>query len=191
MAFYVSSFSDEEEVKQQQSGLPIKLMTDIKKKYLVIDNKDYYRIVSFDWDTKELKFHREGGGFQRSFIFNDDKLKDYGKGYIKFSNTFPSNYIWAKFGFECWEDDFVRGYYNPHEFWNGWRIPYLTLEGIKEFNRLDEKHFSDIFFKFKGKKLFYTDNNDPDQDYEIPPILINGFQVYDCGCGLTWDIIED
>jgi len=47
MTFYVSSFSTEEEVKQQQSGLPIKLMTDIKKKYLVIDNKDYYRIVSF------------------------------------------------------------------------------------------------------------------------------------------------
>jgi hypothetical protein len=31
----------------------------------------------------------------------------------------------GKFGFECWQGEFVKGWHKPFDRWNGWRMPWL------------------------------------------------------------------
>ena len=43
--------------------MPIKLMKDIKKNFMVLNNKDYYEISKFDRGYEGLEYCNLGGGF--------------------------------------------------------------------------------------------------------------------------------
>ena len=176
--------------------MPIKLMKDIKKNFMVLNNKDYYEISKFDRGYEGLEYCNLGGGFIKRIKFNDAFLKDYGKGKIKFTNSLPSHYIYGKICCEGMDLKYVMGYYNPVIRWNGWINPFFTWETCKQINNActDEN----LLFRFydeevngkQVKTLEYCNQYDCETPYIIPSQKINGIEVYDCGLGICWELYK-
>lgn len=177
--------------------IPIKLMSDVKKPYLVFDNKNYFSVHKFDYENLKLLFCNVGGGFIQSLTFDDDRLKAYAKGNIKFVNDLPQVYQYSKITIEGWDKNYVYGYHNPLACWNGWTIPYFTFENAKKVN--DLCLIDDLLFRFYDEEvdgervqtIEYINKHDCEAPWVIEPTFINGIKLWECGLGLTWEIKKD
>ena len=175
--------------------IPNNLYEDLKNPYLFKDNR-YYEIGGIDFAMNTIKVFPIGGGFQSSLKINSDFIKDYEEKVFQFVDTVVDTLLKGKFTFDAWEKkSFIDGYYFEHQRWNGWREPYLTLEGVKRFNKIQKKEFGKDWelnpsFIFKDEKVFYDDKQD--DPFEIEPVS-KGVPnlLYDCGLGLTWDLYTD
>ena len=191
MAFYISSFSDEQEVQNEYLKLPLKLIGDARKNYICIDNT-YYKNLHFDFYGRKIHFHNVGGGFQKSIVFTEDRIKEYEEGKISFTNEIPQTYVYSKITIEGWENKFVYGYHNPLIKWNGWTIPYFTFEALKEINNLcdEDNLLFRLYDEESGKTVEYMNKYDEEAPYIIIPTIINGITLYECGLGFTWSIMD-
>ena len=172
--------------------LPTQFYNDLKHAYIFKDG-NYFHLDGIDLSMNKLKFHPLGGGFGLSCKIDDKLIENYLDGSFTFTDHIPDTLIKGRFGFECWEDDSIEGFYYEHERWNGWFVPYLTLAGVESFNKLQEKHFDaekSPAFKIKGIQVYFYDDQE-EQTYEIKPLTKGlDYLLYDCGLGLTWDLIR-
>jgi len=172
--------------------LPTQFYNDLKNAYIFKDG-NYFHLDGVDLSMNKLKFHPLGGGFGLSIKMDDEFIKNYLDGSFTFTDQIPDTLIKGKFGFECWGDDYIEGFYYEHERWNGWAVPYLTLAGVEAFNKLQEKYFDEEkrpAFVIKGIQVYFYDDQE-DQTYEIKPLTKGlDYLLYDCGLGLTWDLIR-
>lgn len=177
--------------------MPIKLMKDIKKNFMVLNNKDYYEISKFDRGNEGIEYCNLGGGFIKRLKFNDAFLKDYGKGKIKFTNSIPTHYIYGKISCEGMDLKYVMGYYNPVIRWNGWINPFFTWETCQQINNAcTDENLLFRFYEHKSRRrkpirtLEYSNQYDCEAPFVIPSQRINGIEVYDCGLGICWELYK-
>tara|TARA_Y100001938_G_scaffold81855_1_gene112855 strand:- start:624 stop:1151 length:528 start_codon:yes stop_codon:yes gene_type:complete len=173
------------------------LTKDLKKSYMVIGGKEYYELSKFDRGYDGIEYCNLGGGFLKRIKINDAFMNDYESGKIKFTNSLPSHYIYAKITLDDWREEkkYVKGYYNPIIRWNGWINPYFTWDTCKHIEEQSETPFFK-FYEHKSKRrkpirtLEYCNQYDCETPYIIPSQKINGIEVYDCGLGICWELYK-
>jgi len=181
-------------------SLPREIMTEcMNKKYFKRDNQ-YYKLSELNIAFKYLKVYPLGGGFQTTIKLNDHFFEKLREGEYVFTNEMPVVMETGKFGFDVWQGDYIKGWHNPFDRWNGWRVPWLTIEGIKQFNKMQDKYFKDDgnnrpYFLFEEDKVLYWDNQE-EEKYILEPRIFNlgGWDqtpLYDVSLGLTWDMYDD
>lgn len=179
-------------------SIPQELLQEFNKKYFK-RNYDYYKLSELNIAFKYLKVYPLGGGFQTTIKLDDYFFNKLSEGEYLFTNEIPQLMEAGKFGFECWQGEFVKGWHKPFDRWNGWRMPWLTLTQIEKFNNLQNKYFQKEpcpRFQLLSGKVFWKDPNDDEETQEIKPIIYNlgGWDqtpLYDVSLGLTWDLYDD
>ena len=186
-------------------SIPQEILNEFNKKYFKKNNQ-YYKLSELNIAFKYLKIYPLGGGFQTTIKLDDYFLNKWREGEYVFTDEMPVVMETGKFGFDCWNKEYIKGWHNPFERWNGWRVPWLTIEGIRQFNKMQDKYFKkkdnppcfEILnegMKNIKTKVIYKDPQG-DEPYEIEPRIFNlgGWDqtpLYDVGLGLTWDMYDD
>jgi len=179
--------------------IPQDIFEQFNKKYFKRDNQ-YFKLSELNIAFKYLKIYPLGGGHQTKIKLDDYFFNKMREGEYVFTDEIPQLMEAGKFGFECWYGDYVKGWHRPLDRWNGWRMPWLTLTQIENFNRLQDKHSKKdepvIRFQLLSGKVFWKDPNDDEDTHEIKPIIYNlgGWDqtpLYDVSLGLTWDLYDD
>ena len=179
-------------------SLPRKILSEcIQKEYFKRDNQ-YYKLSELNIAFKYLKVYPLGGGFQTTIKLNDHFFEKLREGEYVFTNEMPHIMETGKFGFDCWDKNWIKGWHNPFERWNGWRVPWFTLKGIEQFNKMQDKFFKNEpcpRFQLLDGKVFYKDNQE-EETLELTPRIFNlgGWDqtpLYDVSLGLTWDLYDD
>ena len=185
-------------------SIPQEIMQEFNKKYFKRDNQ-YYKLSELNIAFKYLKIYPLGGGFQTTIKLDDYFLNKWREGEYTFTDEMPVIMETGKFGFDVWENNWIKGWHNPFERWNGWRVPWLTIEGLRQFNKMQDKYFkkkdNPPYFEILNEgmkniktKVIYKDPQD--DPYEIEPRIFNlgGWDktpLYDVSLGLTWDMYDD
>ena len=179
-------------------SLPREIMTEcMNKKYFKRDNQ-YYQLSELNIAFKYLKVYPLGGGFQTTIKLNDHFFEKLREGEYVFTNEMPVVMETGKFGFDVWKGDYIKGWHNPFERWNGWRVPWFTIKGIETFNHLQNKYFKDEpcpRFQILDGVVLYKEGEE-DEEQELTPVIYNlgGWDqtpLYDVSLGLTWDLYDD
>ena len=178
-------------------SIPQEILNEFNKKYFKRDNQ-YFKLSELNIAFKYLKIYPLGGGFQTTIKLDDYFFNKIRAGQYIFTDEMPQLMEAGKFGFECWQGEFVKGWHKPFDRWNGWRMPWLTLTQIEKFNKLQNKYFQNEpcpCFQLLSGKVFWKDNQE-DETQEIKPIIYNlgGWDktpLYDVSLGLTWDMYDD
>ena len=185
--------------------IPQEILNEFNKKYFKKNNQ-YYKLSELNIAFKYLKIYPLGGGFQTTIKLDDYFLNKWREGEYVFTDEMPVIMETGKFGFDCWNKEYIKGWHNPFERWNGWRVPWLTIEGIRQFNKMQDKYFKkkdnppcfeilNYGIRQLKTKVIYKDPQG-DEPYEIEPRIFNlgGWDqtpLYDVGLGLTWDMYDD
>ena len=156
----------------------------------------YRQIVQLD--KNKLSVCNQGGGFVKSIDITDEKfLEDIDNGTIVFKLTIPFEYKKVKLFHDHWLDDtgikhFIEGYTTIQR-WNGWSVPMVELDQIKEFNeiqKLTEYYFDHSTFKIiNDDKISIIDFNEREEIIiESQEIKVDGEtkKVFDLALGWTW-----
>ena len=156
----------------------------------------YRQIVQLD--KNKLSVCNQGGGFVKSINITDEKfLEDIDNGTIVFKLTIPFEYKKVKLFHDHWLDDigikhFIEGYTTIQR-WNGWSVPMVELDQIKEFNeiqKLTEYYFDHSTFKIiNDDKISIVDFNEREEIIiESQEIKVDGEtkKVFDVALGWTW-----
>ena len=110
--------------------IPQEIMQEFNKKYFKRDNQ-YYKLSELNIAFKYLKVYPLGGGFQTTIKLDDYFLNKWREGEYTFTDEMPVVMETGKFGFDVWQGDYIKGWHNPFDRWNGWRVPWLTIEGLR------------------------------------------------------------
>jgi len=156
----------------------------------------YRQIVQLD--KNKLSVCNQGGGFVKSIDITDEKfLEDIDNGTIVFKLTIPFEYKKVKLFHDHWLGDtgikhFIEGYTTIQR-WNGWSVPMVELDQIKEFNeiqKLTEYYFDHSTFKIiNDDKISIIDFNEREEIIiESQEIKVDGEtkKVFDLALGWTW-----
>ena len=156
----------------------------------------YRQIVQLD--KNKLSVCNQGGGFVKSIDITDEKfLEDIDNGTIVFKLTIPFEYKKVKLFHDHWLGDtgikhFIEGYTTIQR-WNGWSVPMVELDQIKEFNeiqKLTEYYFDHSTFKIiNDDKISIIDFNEREEIIiESQEIKVDGEtkKVFDISLGWTW-----
>ncbi len=159
-------------------------MQEFNKKYFKKNNQ-YYKLSELNIAFKYLKVYPLGGGFQTTIKLNDYFLNKWREGEYVFTNEMPVIMETGKFGFDCWDKNWIKGWHNPFERWNGWRVPWFTLKDDGN-NR--------PYFLFEKGKVLYWDNQEEEKSV-IEPIIYNlgGWDktpLYDVSLGINLGFIR-
>lgn len=75
---------------------------------------------------------------------------------------------------------------NESETWNGFLIPWVTLEEFKILCKQSEQVKYGVLFGFDGSKpcIVWNEYNETEQ---LEHIYNNGIELYNVGCGLVWE----
>ena len=179
-------------------SIPQEIFEQFNKKYFKRDHQ-YFKLSELNIAFRYLKIYPLGGGHQTTIKLDDYFFNKVRAGQYIFTDEIPQLMEAGKFGFECWQGDYVKGWHKPFDRWNGWRMPWLTLTQIEKFNKLQSKHSKKddpvLRFKLLSGKVFWKDPDDVETQ-EIKPIIFNlgGWDqtpLYDVSLGLTWDLYDD
>ena len=156
----------------------------------------YRQIVQLD--KNKLSVCNQGGGFVKSIDITDEKfLEDIDNGTIVFKLTIPFEYKKVKLFHDHWLGDtgikhFIEGYTTIQR-WNGWSVPMVELDQIKEFNeiqKLTKYYFDHSTFKIiNDDKISIIDFNEREEIIiESQEIKVDGEtkKVFDVALGWTW-----
>ena len=156
----------------------------------------YRQIVQLD--KNKLSVCNQGGGFVKSIDITDEKfLDDIDNGTIVFKLTIPFEYKKVKLFHDHWLGDtgikhFIEGYTTIQR-WNGWSVPMVELDQIKEFNeiqKLTEYYFDHSTFKIiSDDTISIIDFNEREEIIiDRQSIIVNGKtkKVFDISLGWTW-----
>jgi hypothetical protein len=89
-----------------------------------------------------------------------------------------SNLVPAIFSFDG-EGKF-KGFHNPERTWNGWAMPYISVNSIHDLiNELNGEYYS-LIFDGDNLVIDYADDFESTQDI-LEPIVIDGDVYYDFG----------
>jgi len=155
-------------------------------------NDEYRSIVSLD--KNDLNFCSVGGGFvKRIDINNQDFIENIKKGNIQFVNKIPTNFTKIKLFHDHWNGQYIYGYVNLKNRWNGWFCPLVELSQIKRFNTIQKNNDSnlstDLFKIINDNQISIIDFNDEEEIIiNSEDLIINGKvkKVFDISLGWTW-----
>lgn len=105
--------------------------------------------------------------------------------------------IAARFDFAGYGGPWV-GVHDPHEHWNGWAVPYFSLDVAREIvayvtaNQSSDDPFT-LEITDDGTVMEWQDRGTPSEDpYTFPTITYNGETYHGVGAGCwVWDIAAD
>lgn len=107
--------------------------------------------------------------------------------------TLPEELVKTRVGFDEPEWGVYDAYIDPVRRWNGWLIPLMTLDAVREFGakqaRLvdEDEGFEDwVEVSEDGIVTSHHKVAFEDESYQITPVVIDGMTLYNMGLGLCW-----
>lgn len=139
-----------------------------------IDNNFYKAFI----EEGMMKFYPAGGGFQQSM-----PLKEF---YSIAEEIDSIPVVLEEASFSVDDSPSFKGIHNPNSNWNGWAIPYFSLEVFKEVLVMVNKNEEWLSFKEENGKYLMLDNYyQEDGWFEIASVIYND-EVYVAPDGWCW-----
>ncbi|WP_341744774.1 hypothetical protein [Azonexus hydrophilus] len=141
-------------------------------------------VIAEEWGV--VKFSSQGGGFLHRM-----KREAFETAFVA---AVFDGYCAGKVGAEFLPDDLMFDCFSNGQRWNGWGMPYFTLEnGL----RLAALKASDLVYDAEGDRfVFRVDDSDPESDEVYPATMITTasgetVKAYPIGAGSwCWDAVE-